>query len=583
MRHDRFPWILPTVITLPAKPVKDLFMKFSFLALALFISSGFFAQSVPFGFSQTQEEVNQLVIYEAQTFDSQALIAEAESRDKQGYPSAYGQITEDALNSWTAGVWTVLSNGDRVWQLRFRSAGALAVNAFFSHMYLPEGSFMYIYGPDRIQVEGPYTWEDNTTEGGFQTAEILGDEAILEYLEPASVISQPRLDIRGFGHFFRFIHEYLDTRGGSEACQVDVNCPEGAGWAPERNSVVRLSIVDGNGIGLCTGSLVNNTSRNCRNFILTAYHCTQGVSTSDLNLMQVRFNFQRPNCGSGLGSSTQNRIGVAQRAHSNDGGGYTGSDFALLELNSTIPSNYQPFYAGWDASGTTPQSSGGIRGRCIHHPSGDLKKISTSNNITTATWPGGAVANHHWRVQWMSTQTNWGVTEGGSSGSPLYDINKRIIGTLTGGGSYCNQPSVADYYGRMDRHWSSNPNSSGMKLRVWLDPTNSGVLSLNGSFVDPSNTAQPCGGTAVNVEEFEYHDFKIFPSLASDYISISSSIFDEVREVRIFGPDGKLVQSLRLSGEITRIPVDQLSTGLYYVAFIHSTGTHVTQKFQVVR
>jgi len=555
-------------------------MKCSLLALALVVSVSTFSQSVPFGYSFLQEDISQLVTYEGQTFDHDVLIADAEARDKQGAPSTYGRITEDPLNPFTSGSWMVLSNGDRIWQLRFRSAGAQAVNVFFHQLYLPEGSSLFIYHPDRMQHEGPYTWEDISAGGLFQTAEILGDEAILEYYEPATVVSEARLEIRGFGHFFRFIHNYIDERGGSDPCQVDVNCPEGSSWTAQRNSVVRLSIPAGGSVGLCTGVLVNNTNRDCKNYILTAYHCTIDSNASDLSLMQIRFNFQRPNCGSGLPPSTQNRIGAIQRAHSNDGGGSSGSDFALLELSSTIPSNYQPFYSGWDASGTTPTTSGGIRGRSIHHPSGDVKKISTTNSIVSATW--WSAINHHWRVQWMSTATNWGVTEGGSSGAPLYNNSRRIIGTLTGGGSFCNQPTADDYYGKMDRHWTSNPNPAGFKLKVWLDPGNTGALTMDGSFVN-AGTSQPCNGTAVNVEEFEYADFRVYPALANEFISISTSIFDQVKEVRIYAMDGSLVRILRLQGEVTRVSVSDLSTGLYYVAFMHKAGSHLTQKFQVVR
>ena len=74
----------------------------------------------------------------------------------------------------------------------------------------------------------------------------------------------------------------------------------------------------------------------------------------------------------------------------------------------------------------------------MHHPSGDIKKISTySSNLNTSGWNGNGVQSH-WRVYWTSNSNGHGVTEGGSSGSPIFRANGRIMGTLTGGGSYCN-------------------------------------------------------------------------------------------------------------------------------------------------
>ena len=49
-----------------------------------------------------------------------------------------------------------------------------------------------------------------------------------------------------------------------------------------------------------------------------------------------------------------------------------------------------------------------------------------------------------------------GVTEPGSSGSPSFDQNHRIIGQLYGGAAACSgsvNNGAYDYYGRMDVSW----------------------------------------------------------------------------------------------------------------------------------
>ena len=53
----------------------------------------------------------------------------------------------------------------------------------------------------------------------------------------------------------------------------------------------------------------------------------------------------------------------------------TKSDFALLRLEEDIPDSYEVHFAGWDATGNTPNTPVGI-----HHPSGDIKKISFDYN-----------------------------------------------------------------------------------------------------------------------------------------------------------------------------------------------------------
>jgi lysyl endopeptidase len=149
------------------------------------------------------------------------------------------------------------------------------------------------------------------------------------------------------------------------------------------------------------------------------------------------------------------------------------SDFALLRLVES-PNHLTIRYCGWDRSGSTPSST-----VCVHHPSGDIKKISFDNNspaitgylISGCTPSSGTT---HWRV------VDWdvGTTEGGSSGSPLFDMNHRIIGQLHGGCAACGN-NESDYYGRFSSSWNSSTDSR-RRLRDWLDPSNTGTTTLNG-------------------------------------------------------------------------------------------------------
>lgn len=543
------------------------------------------SQSTPIGYAMHENEINSLETFELSTFDQDELIRRAEDDDKLGRMSMYGELINTPVNSNQHGRWTTDLDGNKVWQFRFRTANAKAVGIIFSNFYLPQGAMYYIYSADRSYFEGPFDASENHPSGIYRTPEVFGDEAIFEYFQPNTVIGTPSLEIRAFIHFYRFIHDYRDDRasnedrGGSDPCEIDVNCPEGADWVDQRQSVVRLSLVAGNGVGLCSGALVNNTSYNCTNYILTAMHCTIDSNASDLLASTVRFNYQRSSCGSGSAPQAQQKVGIILRADSNDNGGSSGSDFALVEMDDAIPASWNPYYSGWYAGTDVPTPNGnGHRVWGIHHPSGDVKKISTGGSVASATW---GASNHHWRVNWVETQTDWGVTEGGSSGSPIYNKDKRIIGTLTGGGSFCTSPNSPDYYGKMDRHWTGNPNPANEDLVDWLDAAGTGLITLNGAYPDASanNPCQP--STSVLVSNLEFEDISIFPSMATEFIQIQTSKYNAVKEVRVFDASGKIVDTFRLGGAFQQYNVSSLPSGMYFIIFVGNEGQHVSQKFTV--
>jgi lysyl endopeptidase len=94
---------------------------------------------------------------------------------------------------------------------------------------------------------------------------------------------------------------------------------------------------------------------------------------------------------------------------------------------------------------------------------------------TTTSWGEntGPGDGSHARVLWTH-----GVTEPGSSGSPLFDASGRIIGQLHGGTSECYK-SLPDWYGRISRSWEGG-GEPGTRLRDWLDPANTGATTLDG-------------------------------------------------------------------------------------------------------
>ena len=119
-------------------------------------------------------------------------------------------------------------------------------------------------------------------------------------------------------------------------------------------------ILTSGGSRLCTGSMVNNTAQDLTPYFLTANHCLGGNDS-----WIFMFNYESSGCQNQNGLTNMTVSGSTLLANS------ATSDFALLELNESIPEDYNVFFSGWDVTGNTPNIP-----VCIHHPSGDIKKIT---------------------------------------------------------------------------------------------------------------------------------------------------------------------------------------------------------------
>ncbi len=416
--------------------------------------------------------------------------AERDTRGKLELFSRYIQGNYDMTNS---GSYFNLENGDRIWRLRLKATDAQALNVLYDDFYLASQSVLHIYNEEKTMILGGFTSANNKQARSFATGNVLGESIILELFEPMSDIGQNIISIEKIGYVYRDAFAEIDGElrsggGQSDFCQVDVACSEANGWEDQEKGVVRILLTSNQGQGWCSGSLVNNTSQDCAPLILTAWHCGEDSSPAQYNQYIYYFNYQASSCGGNSSPGTQSITGSTRLAYSNDGGGNSGSDFLLTELNQDLPSSIDAYFNGWNAINTSSSSGVGI-----HHPSGDYKKISTNNNNLQSTqW--GSASGSHWRVNWVSTANGHGVTEGGSSGSPIFNSNGLIVGQLTGGSSFCNSPNAPDLYGKMSYNWTSNGNQAFEQLKNFLDPIDSGVLTLEGTYA-PCTPPVPTGCT----------------------------------------------------------------------------------------
>ncbi|MBL0201645.1 MAG: pre-peptidase C-terminal domain-containing protein [Chitinophagaceae bacterium] len=531
--------------------------------------------------------------------DVAALQSRARQVFEKGEMLPAGQIFPVSLSPENSGVWTVLPNKDRVWRLAVQVPDAPATSLYYENFYIPEGAVLYVYNAEKTHLIGSFGAHNNSESKLFATEIIYTSDCVIEYYEPANVKQKGSFTITGIANVYNAPEPpaYIKLQnpkccgfGTSGACNVNVNCPEGAAWVNQRNSVARILIKNGASQGYCSGALINNVAQNCKNYFLTANHCGAAVSAADKNQWIFYFNYQSAGCTNGASEPGSNTItGCTMRSSASNGAnsGVFGSDFLLVEFNSTIPAAYNVYYAGFDASGTGSNS-----GVSIHHPAGDIKKVSTySAALTSRRYYAQLPDNSHWQANWVATVTNHGITEGGSSGSPLFNSAGRIVGKLSGGPSSCGAVAADknDYYGKISYDWVTNGAAASQQLKPWLDPANTGTTSIAGRAacvvagcpdIQESNNTQATAGTIAVGTNYNAliasntdNDYYKFTVAAGTNITVSLTTLPFDYDLQLLNSAGTLLGSSANGGTSNEtITFNNAAAGTYTVRVFGYNG-----------
>lgn len=370
------------------------------------------------------------------------------------------------------GEWSFSAEGVRVWRVALESPGAAAVRVHFTDFHVRGGKVWLIGQENSVAgptIVGPYTGDGLFSDGTFWSDLVTGDSVTLAY-EPEAGTLDEALPFRAVELAHRFqsaaklaaADDVSVPRRAAATCNLDVTCYS---EYSQPASAVALMIFESEGASYqCSGSLISSATQPVQPFFLTANHC---ISTPDeaRSLITV-FQYQTPTCDAEPPSlrNLPRVTGAALLA----GQPMEFGDFTLLRLTSFPEIDIK--LLGWSSADIL--SNERVIG--ISHPLGDFKRIAFGQRTRDANlrFASGErmPAEVGYQVAWLQ-----GVTQGGSSGSPLLatmDNRQYLVGTLSGGpdvdeddsAQVCRTRNLNGSYGRFS--------SAFLYLEPYLTSTN---------------------------------------------------------------------------------------------------------------
>lgn len=407
------------------------------------------------------------------------------------------------LSPTSNGEWLRDKYGANLWRMEIVSPEAHSIGLRLDNYRIPEGGALYIQGEDGKLV-GAFTEQNASTTGVLHLAPVLGERIRLYYQAPKGTKeSTPPFVIGALYHGYRDLSASRTSLSDYKPGEPPFNLRGSMGQydcAPnillhpevsrERRSVL-LCIVDG--AYLCSAVLMNNTRHDGKPYVLTALHTYNQDYNPEIGLEDMKrkaastifyFGYESPNPLSNIRPSQElNLSGSELVAYNPD------ADMCLLEITGLplrpdgtrelIPASYQPYFSGWNIS-PTPRAPY----HAIHHPLGMPKRYSLVEDDTLVLEDYDNNASSWEMKHWGVRRWAIGTTAAGSSGSPLFDSQGRVIGALSGGRSYCDSP-VGDHYFALHPTWQPTPGASAISsgLAPWLDPLGQGATECSG--IDP--------------------------------------------------------------------------------------------------
>lgn len=389
-------------------------------------------------------------------------------------------LLADRIDFSNRSVWHPTGNGGFIFAFMITSPSAKGIRLGLRIRTIPENALLRFFDPDQLTVftvsgadimgvlqRNRAAGEIGDDAETYWSPVIEGDTQIVEVeLAPGFTPEEVDMALPELSHLFQAaVDNSFYEAAAASLCHIDVSCYPA--WSPESNATARMVFTKSGSSYLCSGTLLNYLNNTTFiPYFLTANHCisTQSVASS----LQTYWFYRSTSCNGPIGSY-QTRMGGAQLLYASEN-----TDTSFMRLSSAPPPG--AVWAGWSAS--LPVLNQELTG--VHHPQGDLQKISFGDVIGygRCVWNGSAVDNCYETSSADSTgffvSWNTGLIESGSSGSGVYNSSHQLLGTLSVGnvGAGCGVTNSGGY-GRFDipytlalRQWLNNPGSPSLNAAV---------------------------------------------------------------------------------------------------------------------
>jgi len=378
---------------------------------------------------------------------------------------------------------TRTADGGAVWTGAVESPGAAALRLHFTNFNLPDNAGVYVYGLNG-EAFGPYTGLGYTKSGEFWSHTIIGPVAYVQVRNFGPVsekdLQSISFDIDGAGYlsekflipFFQEKSPELEGVSGAmehcpdnEPCVQDASCYSGTAVNEAKNAAAYMEWVSGGWIWMCSGGLIADSDPETQiPYFLTANHCISKDKAAAA--LECYFQYATSSCGASCPDpgTFPRTIGATIMDTSRDG------DHTLLQLNENPPSG--SVFLGWTADPVATVD--GTQLFRISHPSGMPQAYSKHAVETTLVECSGLPIG-----EFIYSEDLDGATEGGSSGSPVMNMNGQIVGQLYGACGYnlevCDAENnrtvdgaFAFYYSQVEPYLGSGsgPGPGGTEMHV---------------------------------------------------------------------------------------------------------------------
>lgn len=385
-----------------------------------------------------------------------------------------GRVRTVAADAVDKGTWTALPDGRWVWRLSIRSPEATELRIHFAGFAVGNGQ-VWVYSDDQAKAAQEFSGRGIYGDGDFWSSTVSAERVTIEYL-PETGLREETLpfQIAEIGHLWEATSTIVTQsapqslslapapqKAASElsaasnreiaSCHLDVACfPE---YRTVATGVARIVFSETGGVYVCSGALVNTKSAIGTPLFLTANHCIDNDAAA--RSVQANFFYESESCGGPM-RKVEDVLGANYLVSQT----FSGGDYSLIRLLG-LPTSPVYFFGL-----STEEPAVGTKLTGIHHPEGSYKRISfgprTPDETIAVADDGGVYVSPADRFYQVDQRE--GRTEGGSSGSPLLNANKQIIGTLSSGPVFSANPAedevlmcladqVIDQYGRVSKYW----------------------------------------------------------------------------------------------------------------------------------